>query len=347
LKITARLWVDIDNPPQVQYLLPLAAAFERAGAEVLITARDDGITFALLRERGIQFRPIGKSFGKRKRQKALGLIRRTRSLISTVKLPRRPDALISSSRSSAMAARRLGLPSFILCDYEHADLRLYRLAGSYFVYPDVIGADAFTRIGIRPERLIPLPGLKEDLTFSGIEVDSVPAHRFDVAKSLVRVLFRPPAEETHYYESQSGRLALEVLGRLSSDATSIVIFAPRYSWQRRYLSQFNWVNPPVVLDDAVPFVPLLKAVDAVVSSGGTMLREAAWLGVPAYSIFRSSRGGVDRYLESLGRLTFISSPEDFERLHLTRLERRAPPMRRPRVAEQLVKDILDRLPESA
>ena len=51
---------------------------------------------------------------------------------------------------------------------------------------------------------------------------------------------------------------------------------------------------------AVPFVPLLKAVDLVICSGGTMLREAAYLGVPAYSIFKSRIGGVDRYLASIG-----------------------------------------------
>jgi hypothetical protein len=60
----------------------------------------------------------------------------------------------------------------------------------------------------------------------------------------------------------------------------------------------------------VPFVSLLKAVDLVISSGGTMLREAAFLGVPAYSILRSQIGQVDRYLETLGRLTILESAED-------------------------------------
>jgi hypothetical protein len=64
-----------------------------------------------------------------------------------------------------------------------------------------------------------------------------------------------------------------------------------------------------VLRKSVPFVSLLKSVDAVISSGGTMLREAAYLGLPAYSIFRSEIGQVDRHLESLGRLTILESPD--------------------------------------
>ncbi len=69
-----------------------------------------------------------------------------------------------------------------------------------------------------------------------------------------------------------------------------------------------------MLDEPVPFVSLLKAVDIVVSSGGTMLREAAFLGVPAYSTFQGEVGSVDRHLSRLGRLELLESPEDLERI---------------------------------
>ena len=69
-----------------------------------------------------------------------------------------------------------------------------------------------------------------------------------------------------------------------------------------------------MIDRPIPFVSLLKSVDAVVCSGGTMLREAAYLGIPAYSIFQSRIGGVDRWLESQGRATLLDAPADLERL---------------------------------
>jgi hypothetical protein len=47
-----------------------------------------------------------------------------------------------------------------------------------------------------------------------------------------------------------------------------------------------------------------------------MAREAAYLGVPSYSIFQGDVGAVDRHLESLGRLEFLTGPEDFGRLRL-------------------------------
>jgi predicted glycosyltransferase len=336
-----RLWVDIENPPQAQYLVPLATAFERTGADVLITARDLGITFDLLREQGVSFQPVGEAFGGKKRQKAVGLARRARSLLREVRQAVEPDALLGVSRSSVVVARRLGIPSFVVCDYEHADLRLYRLAGSFLLHPEVIGRETFVEKGFRPERLISFSGLKEDITFSGIDLDAVPPYDLGVSDGRVRALFRPPAEESHYYVSRSGAVALALLRHLAADERVVVVFSPRYAWQRGHLAKPDWINQPIFLEGAVPFVSLLKSIDLLISSGGTMLREAAWFGVPAYSIFQSRLGSVDRYLSSIGRVELISSAEEFDRLRLTRLGERRPPMAVAGVPEKLVKDILE------
>jgi predicted glycosyltransferase len=95
------------------------------------------------------------------------------------------------------------------------------------------------------------------------------------------------------------------------------VFSPRERRQEEYLDGVpHWQQEPIVLREPVPFIALLKSVDAVVSAGGTMMREAAYLGVPAYSIFRGSIGAVDRYLASIERLSLLSSPSDFPRLRL-------------------------------
>jgi hypothetical protein len=92
----------------------------------------------------------------------------------------------------------------------------------------------------------------------------------------------------------------------------------------------------------VPFVPLLKAVDLVVSSGGTMAREAAYLGVPSYTAFQGEPGGVDRHLASLGRLTFLGSPPDLERLRLEKAPGFSPLASNPRLLDDLTELVLSR-----
>jgi predicted glycosyltransferase len=98
-----------------------------------------------------------------------------------------------------------------------------------------------------------------------------------------------------------------------------------------------------VLERAVPFVSLLKGVDLVVCSGGTMLREGAYLGVPAYSILKSRIGGVDRYLASIGRVRLIDSVEDLSTIVLRKAPQPAALRTNPRLLDELVDEILRRV----
>jgi predicted glycosyltransferase len=339
-----RAWIDIDNPPQARYLLPVARRFEQAGHDVLLSARAHGDTFAILRSEGAAFEAIGSSFGKGLPRKLYGLGRRARMLIDFIGRQTTPvDLVLTGSRSATLAARRLAIPSFVIIDYEYVNLLFYELSGSHIMYPNVIGATAFRRRGVSSKHLMPFEGLKEDISFADIDLGSIPSHEFgDSDASAVRILFRPPAEDSHYYRRESRELALELLRYLAAAGASVVL-SPRERGQEGYLDEVpRWEHEPIVLREPVPFVSLLKGVDAVVSAGGTMLREAAYLGVPAYSIFRSRLGAVDRYLASTGRLSLLTSVSDFSRIRLTQSRSISPLRDDSGAAEAAMLMILDR-----
>jgi predicted glycosyltransferase len=339
-----RVWIDIDNPPQVRCMLPLARRFEEAGHDVLLTARAYGDTFAILRSEGATFEPVGSSFGKGVPRKLYGLVKRTRELTAVLqRQSARPDLVVSGSRSASLAARKFGISSFVIIDYEYVNLFVFRLAGSHVVHPSIIDGEVFQREGIRPERLMPFDGLKEDISLADVDLLAVTPHKFgDSGGSTPRVLFRPPAEESHYYRSASRDLALEVL-RFLAEQNARIVFSPRYSSQVGYLDEVsNWKEEPIILRDPVPFVALLKGVDTVISAGGTMLREAAYLGVPAYSIFRGSIGAVDHYLSSIDRLALLTSPADFSRIELKQNRAISPLRKGSGVADEVMKMIVDR-----
>jgi uncharacterized protein len=307
------VWVDIENEPQVQYLLPLVDACRRQGAEILVTARDYGATFQLLADREIDFEPVGTAYGSSKLAKVNGLLKRSRALSSVLGRGQTPQCLVCASRAGAVVARRLGIPSFVISDYEYANLTLFRWSGSTIVHPEVIDSAIYRRAGFPSGRLLPFKGLKEDITFAGIDLDEVsPAHLGEKTDQLISVLVRPPAEESHYYSQRSRELYLEALAFLARDPRVAAVLVPRYARQATDIEALHFANPPVIIDRPVPFVALLKAVDLVLCSGGTMLREAAYLGVPAYSIFASRVGAVDRYLASIGRVGLLSSAADLE-----------------------------------
>jgi predicted glycosyltransferase len=341
-----RAWIDIDNPPQARYLLPVARRFEQAGHDVLLTARAHGDTFAILRSEGAEFEAIGSSFGKGLPRKLYGLGRRARTLVDFIRhQAAEVDLVLTGSRAATLAARRLGIPSFVIIDYEYVSLLFYELSGSHILYPSVIDATAFRRRGVSRKHLMPFDGLKEDISFADIDLHSISPHEFgDTSASAVHILFRPPAEDSHYYRRESRELALELLRYLAAEGTRVV-FSPRERRQEAYLDEVSrWQHDPIVLREPVPFVSLLKGVDAVVSAGGTMLREAAYLGVPAYSVFRGSIGAVDRYLASTRRLSLLASAADFPRITLTRNRSISPLRDSSDAAEAAMQMILERAP---
>jgi predicted glycosyltransferase len=343
-----KVWIDVENPPQVQYLTPLADAFREADAEVVLTARDYGSTYALLEARGVPFHRIGASYGRGKWRKASGLARRTASLARFFAGRRKPDAVVHAGRASAFAAWVLRVPSFAVCDYEFVDVTAIRATRSWVLHPRVFDTAVFEQRGVRADRMIPFDGLKEDLTFAGVDLAAAePLELAGARDGLVRVLVRPPAEESHYYRSESGRVSHELLRYLGAQEGAQVVFSPRYPRQTAYLDGIEWRNEPVVLPETAPFLSLLASVDAVVASGGTMAREAAYLGIPSYSIFQGSIGGVDRHLASLGRLELLRSPDDFERIRIERRAEAQPLAANPRLPLDLVQATTTRVRDGA
>jgi uncharacterized protein len=272
----------------------------------------------MLQRSGVEFAGFGTRVGRGRARKVAHLVSRARDLRRVFAETGAPDVLVAASRSAAVAAWRLGIPSFIIGDYEYASMSIYRLTGSTILHPAAIDGAVFRRRGLRADQVRAFAGLKEDLTFADVDVDAVaPYDLGDTPVDAVRVLFRPPSETSHYYRRKSSAMARTALTHLAR-AGAVVVLAPREPEQVAYLQEHVWAHPPVVLDGPAPFTALLKSVDAVVCSGGTMLREAAFLGVPAYSIFKSRIGAVDRWLEELGRVTLLRSPADFERLEIRR-----------------------------
>jgi predicted glycosyltransferase len=110
------------------------------------------------------------------------------------------------------------------------------------------------------------------------------------------------------------------------------VVLPRTAAQREALAG----RPAIVPDRPVDGPSLVAAADLVVSAGGTMNREAAVLGVPAWTPFAARLGAVDRRLIAEGRLRRLERAED---VALERRVRGEPP--RFRDPEHLLDLILE------
>jgi predicted glycosyltransferase len=306
-------WVDVDNPPQAQYLSPIARELRRRGHEVLITARNHPPTLEVLANRGEVAVPVGGSFGASKASKVVGTLRRTVSLIGLVRRRiGRPVATVSTSRSGVLAARVLSSPSFTILDYEGVELGAFIKSGTTLLHPEAVPASRFVERGFPAGRLHSFPGLKEDIAFSGLDLDgsgedSLPPPR---DTSLAAVLVRPPSQTSHYRVEESLRALELVLDQLADETGIQVIFSPREDSQNQMIRSRNWRVQPVTLNQPVPLVSLLREVDHVITGGGTMLREAAWFGVSGSTVFQGPMPAVDEWLEAQGVIRRITPETD-------------------------------------
>jgi predicted glycosyltransferase len=80
-------------------------------------------------------------------------------------------------------------------------------------------------------------------------------------------------------------------------------------------------NKIIIQKQAVNGLDLIWRADLVISGGGTMTREAAVMGVPAYTIFASRLGAIDRYLADTGRLHLIRTSNQVEQIQFNKRAR--------------------------
>jgi hypothetical protein len=100
-----------------------------------------------------------------------------------------------------------------------------------YLYPNVINSRVFRRRGVPRGHLLLFDGVKEDITFAGLDVEAIPPHDFGP-----RILVRPPAEDSHYYRSGSLTLTLELLDYLRTTGAQVVLSpsAPQPGQVRRF-----------------------------------------------------------------------------------------------------------------
>ena len=329
-----RVWIDVTNSPHAVIFRPLIARIRARGHEVTVTSREFAQTVGLLDRFGIEHMVVGAHGGASRRGKARAMAGRSASLARVARAGRFDLAVAHGSTDQPLAARLAGTPQVTMFDYEFAAAMHHwngRLATRVLV-PAAIPEAALARYGMRPPRLVRYPGLKEEYYLADHVYDAGVGEELGLDRERVIAVVRPPPEVTLYHRGASTDLFAAALARLLEAPEVQTVVLPRTDEQRRALAG----GPAIVPERPVDGPSLVAAADLVVSAGGTMNREAAALGVPAYTPFAARLGAVDRRLIDEGRLRRLERPDN---VALRRRERGpAPPLRDPEVLLDLILD---------
>ena len=313
-----RVWIDISNSPQVLVFRPLIALLEERGHTVEVTTRDYAQTLELLELHDIAHEVVGPAHGGGralgKARAMAGRLRRLRSWAARRKLDL---ALSHASHELPLVARSLGIPASYAYDYEFARAQhtLGSRAAARVVVPDAIPQDRLDRLGAHARKVRRYPGLKEEYYLAGFEPDQAVLDALGVDRERVLVVVRTPPDVSLYHR-HGNVLFADFVHRLGADPRVQAVVFPRTSDQRDAIRSL--ALPSLVLPEGVVDAQSLVALsDLVVSAGGTMNREAAALGVPAYTTFAGRLGAVDEQLIHEQRLRVLTSVESVQ------LEKRA------------------------
>lgn len=304
------VWIDLDNSPHVLFFDPIISELEKHDINVVVTARDYGQVIELANLFNLKYKKIGRSIGQSKLVKALGLVLRSIQLLPFV-LKERPNlALSHGSRAQLIVAKLLRIKSAMAFDYELAKGLPFFKPNIKFL-PEAIPDE---RINKNVDKIVKYPGLKEDVYVHKFQPNPKIIEQLKLNEKKVIVTIRPPANKAHYFVEKSYELLVETINYLVNLKNTQIIISPRTKEQSQEIKskweKYFQTNKIIIPDKVVNGLNLIWHSDLVISGGGTMIREAAALGVPAYSIFQSEIGSVDKYLESEGRLILIRSKED-------------------------------------
>lgn len=304
------IWVDLENTPHVLFLSPIARALELAGWPTRFTAKPQAQTLDLAEACGLNVSTIGSGDFRGRWQKITGNGVRALALARWLARSERPQLLLSSSRSASLAARLAGIPAIGFLDYEHASHLVMDLCNQVLWLPDLLRGSPLGRAGDRIARYY--PGLKENLYLDMWPLDRrAERSLLGVVDSEYLVIARPPAGAAHYANEMGETMWLSVIRRILEWPTARVVVVPRDRIQGQALESKIPPDPRIAVLTAVrPGPGLVAAADLVVGGGGTMNREAAVLGVPAWSTFLGPTPRIDACLASEGRLRWVRTTED-------------------------------------
>ena len=291
---------------------PLIELLRERGDEVEITAREYAQTLQLLELHGLQAEVIGKHGGRSRTGKARALAVRLHALRRWAKGRDFDVALAHGSHELTITARLLGVPSSTTFDYEWARVQhqLGCRAATKVVVPDTIPPERLRPYGVDERKLLQYDGLKEEYYLSDFEPNAAALEPWDLDPSRLLVVLRPPPDVALYHRHANPLFpqTLDALGR-RDDVHAFVI--PRTDEQRRFVQGLG-LPSVIVPERAVDAQSLIAFSDLVLSSGGTMNREAVALGVPVYTTFGGRLGGVDEALIREGRLAPLTDPRALE-----------------------------------
>lgn len=284
-----KIWYDACTGKHMRYGTAIARQLRKAGQEIILTTREHPDTIPLARLLGEQPIVVGKynpsTLFSRLEESAERIMK-----FSKLFKGNPPDiAIAHQSVELCRTAFGLGIPIILTADTPHA-IAVNRLTIPFA--HTVVVSEALPKRFLKnhcARKIVPFNGVDEVAWIKGFKPSKVPA----LKKPLI--VIRQMETKAAYAQGQID-LAETLAKKLASLGN--VRFIHRYNGQGEAFG---------VREDFVDSASLVANADLVVSSGGTIAREAALQGVPSIAVSEMAKTYVNKYVAQRGFPLFITT----------------------------------------
>jgi uncharacterized protein len=339
------IWIDLDNSPHVPFFRPIISELARRNCATTVTSRECFETIKLLDFYNMPHKKIGKHTGKNSLKKIFGLLYRTFQLCVFAKNKNFNLAVCHGSRAQILASTILNIPVVLLFDYEGSKtiplINRFLKIVKYMV-PESLEDTHLAAKGIDLNKVCKYPGIKEDVYLFDFEPNPSALASLGLDEKKIIIVVRPPATQAHYHNPRADGIYEELLNKFSKEKNIQLVLLARTAEQQELAAKIYKTGPGVLTipKTVLNGLDLIWQADLVISGGGTMVREGAGLGVPAYSIFCGQKPDIDRYLESQQRLVFVREIEDIGKIKLIKRNKNQNARNKNNLAPIIVDEIL-------
>jgi uncharacterized protein len=326
-----KFWFDFTNVPHINFLLSIIEHLKPK--KPIYSIRDFAETKSLFEKRiGEKYLMVGSHKGANKILKVYGSLSRIFSLQSQI--PQFDVKISVGGDASCIVAKLRHKLSITFDDNEKAPNWRYSRFSDLAFWPEAIDNKVLFRQGFREQHLFKYKGFKEDLYLADYQADKAFLTNLPFEKYVV---LRPENIQANYADGSAITIVPQLLQRFKELGLN-VLFLPRYKHDRALSEGFENVFVP---KRAVNGLDACYFSDAVFTGAGTMAREAACLGVPAFSFYTGKELlTVDMKMIELGWLYFSRDPDKLIQSFLN-TKQRTPDLQRSQKVKQQILSKLD------
>jgi predicted glycosyltransferase len=310
-----KVWIEVLTPKQALFFEPLYRALKHEGHEALITTRVYREAEETLKLKKLRFSVVGSHGGGTAFGKLIASAERTAKLANLIQKWKPSVAVSFSSVEASRVAFGLAIPHVAANDSPHSWMvaRLTIPLTTFLCCPWIIGRSVWEEFGGPLRRVILYKALDPAAWLKRHHPSDNVLRQLDLGKDRPIVVFRTEEAFASYLMGKAsdkepvvGPIIDELLRRR---VECQVVVSTRYGMQAPVIRK-RFGERVTVVDKIVDATSLLSYSSAFVGSGGTMTVEAALLGIPSISCFPGPKPLYIQYLERLGLVETIKSPQE-------------------------------------